>query len=66
MTPTHPAGREFYIPIDEITIDCYNEDEALMGFENAFAEDAHLPRPGSVLGEPTKSSRSALATAAAN
>lgn len=37
--------------IAEITIDCYDEDEQLQGFENAFDEDAALPCPGTVVGE---------------
>jgi hypothetical protein len=37
--------------ISEITIDCYNEDEELMGFENAFDEEAELPCAGTVIGE---------------
>jgi hypothetical protein len=36
--------------IEEITIDCYNEEEQLTGFENAF-HDATLPCPGTVVGE---------------
>jgi len=34
----------------EITVDCYDEDEQLMGFENAF-DEANLPCPGTVVGE---------------
>lgn len=37
--------------ISEITTDCYNDDEELMGFENAFDEQASLPCPGTVVGE---------------
>jgi Calcium binding len=37
--------------IAEIIVDCYDEDEELMGFENAFDEQANLPCPGSVIGE---------------
>lgn len=37
--------------ISEITTDCYNDDEELMGFENAFDEEAALPCPGTVVGE---------------
>ncbi len=32
--------------IDEMTVDCCGEDEALTGFENAFDEDPSLPCPG--------------------
>lgn len=54
MTPSRPVDRELDMLIDEITIDCHDEDEQLMGFENAFDEHAHLPRPGTVLGEPVE------------
>ncbi len=37
--------------IGEITTDCYNDDEELMGFENAFDEEAGLPCLGTVIGE---------------
>jgi Calcium binding len=37
--------------IEEITVDCYDEDEQLMGFEAAFDEDASFPCPGTVIGE---------------
>jgi hypothetical protein len=39
--------------IAEIIVDCYGEDEALAGFENAFDEQTALfPIPGTVVGEP--------------
>ena len=37
--------------IDEITVDCYDEDEQLQGFENAFDEHGSLPVSGTVVGE---------------
>ena len=37
--------------IADITIDCNEEDEELMGFENFFDEWAALPCPGTVVGE---------------
>ncbi|MGH2910606.1 MAG: calcium-binding protein [Solirubrobacteraceae bacterium] len=37
--------------IGEITVDCYDEDEQLQGFENAFDEDASFPLSGTVVGE---------------
>jgi len=37
--------------IADITVDCYNEDEELTGFESAFDEWAVLPCPGTVIGE---------------
>jgi hypothetical protein len=51
MTPTRPADDELDSLIDEITVYCYDEDEALTGFENAFDEDADLPRSATVIGE---------------
>ena len=51
MTASRPADRELDSLIDDITIDCYDEDEALTGFEAAFDEDARLPCPGTVIGE---------------
>jgi len=40
--------------IEEITVDCNDEDEVLMGFEGAFDENASLPCPGTVVGEPVE------------
>lgn len=37
--------------IDEITVDCHDEDEALQGFQNAFDEDASFPCAGTIVGE---------------
>jgi len=37
--------------IEEITVDAYDEDEQLMGFENAFDEGADFPCSGTVVGE---------------
>jgi hypothetical protein len=37
--------------IDEITVDAYEQDEQLMGFENAFDEEASFPCSGTVVGE---------------
>lgn len=54
MSRTRNPDRELDSLIDEITIDCYNEDEALTGFENAFAEDADLPYTATVIGEPVE------------
>jgi hypothetical protein len=45
------ADQELDNLIAEITIDCYDEDEVLQAFENAFDEDASFPLPGSVIGE---------------
>ncbi len=48
--------------IDEITVDAYDHDEALMGFENAFDDTACFPCPGTVLGQDIE----ILSVAAAN
>ena len=37
--------------IADITVDAYGQDEALMGFENAFDEAACFPCPATVIGE---------------
>lgn len=46
-----PTRHELDSLIDEITVDCYDEDEQLQGFENAFDEDATFPCTGTVIGE---------------
>jgi hypothetical protein len=51
MSPARHADPDLDDLIAEITIDAHDEDEQLMGFENAFDEDAHLPCPGTVIGE---------------
>lgn len=51
MSRARRADHELDALIDGITIDCYNEAEALTAFENAFDEDAHRPRMGTVIGE---------------
>jgi hypothetical protein len=51
MSPTRHANPELDELIDEITVDAHDQDEQLMGFENAFDEDANFPCPGTVLGE---------------
>src|ERR1700694_2102988 len=49
MSPARHAGRELDTLID-VTVDCYNEDEQLTAFENAF-DEADFPCPGTVIGE---------------
>jgi hypothetical protein len=49
MTPRRPSDLQTLIA--EITVDCYNDDEELMSFENAFDEQASYPCPGTVIGE---------------
>lgn len=52
MNPARPTtAQQLDQLIDEITVDCHDEDEQLMGFENAFDEDAGFPCPGTVVGE---------------
>jgi hypothetical protein len=51
MSPARQADPELDRLIAEITIDCYDEDEALQAFQDAFDEDAGFPLPGSVTGE---------------
>jgi hypothetical protein len=36
MSPARPADPELDSLIEEITVDCYNEDEQLTALENAF------------------------------
>ena len=63
---TRATNRDLDELIDEITVDCYDEDEQLQGFENAFDEHGGLPVSGTVVGERVTSSASDRATAAAN
>jgi hypothetical protein len=50
MSPARQADPELDSLIWEITVDCHDEDEQLVGFENAF-DEANLPCPGSLVGE---------------
>ena len=50
MSPRH-ADPELDELIADITIDAHDEDEALMGFENAFDETGCLPCPATAIGE---------------
>lgn len=50
MTTAHQADHDLDNLIWEITVDAHDEDEQLMGFENAF-DEANLPFPGTVVGE---------------
>jgi hypothetical protein len=61
MTPT-TANAELDSLIEEITVDCYDHDEQLQGFENAFEEDATLPCRGLVIGEEVQVLRVGQAT----
>jgi Calcium binding len=51
MSGARQTNRDLDELIDEITVDCYDEDEQLQGFENAFDEDASFPVSGTVVGE---------------
>ena len=37
--------------IEEITVDAHDDDEQLMGFENAFDDEANFPCHGKIIGE---------------
>lgn len=52
MTETqHASNAELDALIEEITVDAYDQDEQLMGFENAFDENTSFPCHGTVIGE---------------
>lgn len=51
MSPTRQANPDLDGLIDEIIVDCHDDDEALQGFENAFDEDASFPCAGTIVGE---------------
>ena len=51
MSPTRRTNPELDELIADITVDAYDEDEALMGFENAFDEADCFPCPGTVIDE---------------
>jgi hypothetical protein len=50
MSPARRADPDLDSLIEEITVDCYNADEQLTAFENAFY-DASFACPGTVVGE---------------
>ncbi|MBA3840504.1 MAG: hypothetical protein H0X55_09475 [Thermoleophilaceae bacterium] len=50
MSPAPRADPELDDLIAETTVDCYDEDEGLIGFENAFDEAGCFPCPGAVVG----------------
>jgi hypothetical protein len=49
MSPARKADSDLDRLIDEIVVDANGEDEQLMGFENAFDEEADFPCPGTVV-----------------
>jgi hypothetical protein len=50
MSAIRQSNAELDKLIEQITVDCYGEDEELTAFEVAF-EQAGFPCPGSVVGE---------------
>ena len=51
MSPARKDKTDLDALIEEITVDAYDDDEQLMGFQNAFEEDANFPCQGTVVGE---------------
>jgi hypothetical protein len=51
MSPTRQTDPELDSLIAEITVDCYDDDEALTAFENAFDEDTSFPIPATLIGQ---------------
>lgn len=51
MTEAQHTNAELDALIEETTVDAYDHDEQLMGFENAFDEDANFPCGGTIIGE---------------
>jgi Calcium binding len=51
MSPARQADPELDNLIWEITADCNDEDEVLMGFEGAIDEQASFPCPSTLIGE---------------
>lgn len=51
MCPVRHAARDLDELIAAITVDCNNDDEALVGFECAFDEVVRFPVAGTVIGE---------------
>ena len=51
MSPVRRADPALDELIAEITADCNDEDEVLMGFEGFFDEQANFPCPATILGE---------------
>ena len=54
MSPASQNVRQLDQLIDEITVDCHDGVEQLMGFESAFDEEANFPCPVTVVGAPVK------------
>lgn len=44
MTPINKTDPELDSLVDELTADCHDEDEQLMGFANAF-DEVNFPLP---------------------
>jgi hypothetical protein len=54
MSPKRPSNQDLDELIEEITVDCHDHDEQLGGFETAFDNDATLPCPGTIIGQPVE------------
>lgn len=50
MTPINKTDPELDSLVDELTADCHDEDEQLMGFANAF-DEVNFPLPRTIIGE---------------
>jgi hypothetical protein len=51
LAPARQANAQLDALIEEITVDAYDQDEQLIGFENFFDEDANFRCCGTVVGE---------------
>jgi hypothetical protein len=51
MSSTNRTDEELENLLWEITVDCKDEDEVMMGFEGFFESEASFPWRGSVIGE---------------
>lgn len=51
MSPARHTAPELDSLIEDITVDCHDEDEQLTAFEAAFDEDGSFPCPSTVIGE---------------
>lgn len=51
MSPVRHRAEDLDDLIADITVDCYDDDEALMGFEVAFDDQVSFPVSGAVIGE---------------
>jgi len=54
MSPNRQAESELDRLIAEITIDCYDEDEAIAAFDGWFGDSDYFPIAGTVVGESVR------------